>query len=75
MSIYRIERCEIRPNRIRSEILDYFIDLDRCNGKIRDYAEAWRKEARLIQHHAGQSVVFFKDYRVEFTRLPSVSQT
>lgn len=51
-----------------------FTNLTLCNAKIRDYAEAWRKEARLIQHHAGQTVVFFKDYRVAFTRLPSVPQ-
>jgi hypothetical protein len=72
MPIYKIERCEIHPNRIRSDIIGRdFTSLDECNQKIMDYAEAWRKEAWLIQHHAGQSVVFFKEYYVEFTRLPS----
>lgn len=44
-------------------------DLGYVNGKIKDYAEAWRKEASLVQHHAGQSVVFFKTHYVEFTRI------
>jgi len=73
MTIYRIERCEIHPNRIKSDIIGIdFTNLTLCNDKIIDYAEAWRKEANRIQHNAGQSVVFFKNYRVEFTRLPSV---
>lgn len=75
MTIYRIERCEISSNRIRSEIVGIdFKNLSECNNKIIDYAEAFRKEANLIQHHAGQSVVFFKNYRIEYTRLPSINE-
>ena len=70
--VYRIERCEVHPNRIKSDlIVADFTDLNKCNGKIKDFAEAHRKEAKLIQHYPGQSVVFFKSYYVEFTRLPS----
>jgi len=73
MSIYKIERCEVHSNKIRSDVIgEAFTDLTLCNDKIRDYAEAQRKSANLIQHHAGQSVVFFKTYRVEYTRLPSI---
>jgi hypothetical protein len=72
MSVYRIERCEVYPNKLRSSIIGKdFTSLNECNQKIKDYAESWRKEASGIQHHAGQSVVFFKGYYVEFTRLPS----
>ena len=71
--IYRIERTVIHPKRIESSIVGPdFTNLTLCNDKIRDYAEAQRKSANLIQHHAGQSVVFFKTYRVEYTRLPSI---
>ena len=75
MSIYRIERREIYPDKIRSSIIGRnFTSLDECDQKIKDYAEAWRKEAWLIHHHDGQSKVFFDGYYVEFTRLSS-SQT
>ena len=72
-TIYRIERREMHKHKIISDIIGIdFISLELCNNKIRDYAEAWRKEANIIQHHAGESVVYFKTYYVEFTRLPSI---
>ena len=73
MTIYRIEILRIHENNktLRDIIPIDYTNLQTCNSAIKDYAEAWRKEATLIQHHAGQSVVFLTNFRIEFTRLPS----
>ena len=73
MTEYLIECRRIRKD---NSIIDTIIfepekqDLWHINGKIKDYAEAWRKEAVLIHHHAGQSIIYFKSYRKEYTRTP-----
>ena len=73
--MYRIERTEYVFNAdneadvVSDEYLPVeFKDHEKADSKIVDYAEAWRKESTLIQHHAGQSVVYFPWGYVEFSR-------
>ena len=71
MATYHIERAEIHPRKIKADIIipEYPHNLSYVNGKIQDYAEAWRRDAVRIQHNPGQSIIYYPDYRVEFTRF------
>lgn len=73
--MYRIERTEYVYNADdEADVIDNgflpgeFSDHKKAEQKIIGYAEAWRKESTLIQHHAGQSVVYFPWGYVEFSR-------
>lgn len=73
-TIYQIQITSFDNNNniTSNQILDtQFNSLDSCNYKIMDYAEVYRKTSNHIIHNPGQSVAFFKNYRMEFTRLPS----
>jgi len=73
--MYTIHRTQFEYNAVgdpcltRDELLPgSYSNHRKANSKIKGYAEAWRRESTMIQHHAGQSVVFFPGYYVEFTR-------
>lgn len=73
-TIYKIELTTINDENVitdKSIVNIDFTSLSTCNNKIKDYAEVYRKSASFILHRPGQSVTFFKNYRMEFTRLPS----
>jgi hypothetical protein len=76
MIVYRIERAEITNiGAVDScKIGREFKTLEECNGKIMDYAESHRKNAWKILHLPGQSIVFFKTFRIEFSRLPNIAE-
>ncbi|MDD4242868.1 MAG: hypothetical protein PHG08_01015 [Bacilli bacterium] len=75
-TIYSVERQEITNfNQVKrtDTINNDAFSLDHVNSKIKDYAEAWRDESRFIQHNPGQSIIYFADYRVEYTRIPKTT--
>jgi hypothetical protein len=73
--MYQVQRTQFEYNAIgdpcltRDQLLseEYGSPEDAHHAAVR-FAEAWIKDAWLIQHHPGQSVMFFKWGYVEFTR-------
>jgi hypothetical protein len=71
---YLVEKSVVKPNKGRVDTATLpteFDTADAANSAIMRYAEAWRKEATSLLHRPGQSVVFFKGYYWEFTRVPA----
>ena len=70
--MYKIEKRTIYNNNMADEvvILDGSDSLLETASLILSYSTAWESESNLIQHHTGQSVVFFNNKRIEFTRIP-----
>lgn len=75
MTQYRIKRDAIWNDSFYNDsiILEFSSSLEEINIKIKDYAESWKSESNLIQHHAGQSVVYYDNHRVEYTRIPNIT--
>ena len=77
---YTIQRTQFEYNAIgdpcltRDETLPgEYADPNKANSRIMELAEVWRNSVvpappSLIQHHAGQSVVFFRWGYFEYTR-------
>jgi len=75
MKTYKIEQRTIYTSSLPDEvsIINGRTSLYETNMAISSCANTWEHESNLIQHHAGQSVVFFNNKRIEFTRLPEIN--